>query len=85
MRCERCPASREECYAESYECDWYCLAGVQDDDREEFGDGELGCRLHPMTVKKRVRINEEAFLKDKEEQVEWFLKREKADMGGSEE
>ena len=76
MRCERCKASCEVNYAESYEVDWYCDAGVLDDERDENKDGELGCNLHWKTIQKRVEDNKKAWLKDKEEYVEWFLKKE---------
>ena len=73
MKCVNCKASYEQHYAESYDCDWSCLAGVQDDDREEFPDGSLGCRLHYKTVEKRVKQNEELWIKDKEDFVNWYL------------
>ena len=57
MKCEKCKANNEQCHAESYEVDWYCLAGIQDNDREEFSDGSLGCRLHYKTVAKRLKQN----------------------------
>ena len=76
MRCERCKASCEVHYSESYETDWYCKAGVSEDEMNENRIGEWGCNLHWKTIQKRVENNEKAWLKDKEEQVEWFLKRE---------
>lgn len=74
MKCEFCKASHEQHYVESYACDWSCLAGVSDEDREEFSDGLLGCRLHYKTVEKRMKVNEELWLKDKEDFVNWYLK-----------
>lgn len=74
MRCERCKASYEEHYAESYECDWYCKAGVPEDEMNENKYGEWGCNLHYKTIEKRLKINEAAWIKDKEAYVEWFLK-----------
>lgn len=59
MKCEHCKASCGKHYAESYDYDWYCLAGVQDEEREEFADGLIGCRLHYKTIEKRMKINEE--------------------------
>lgn len=76
MRCERCKASCEVHYAESYETDWYCEAGVPEDAMNENKDGEWGCDLHWKTIQKRVEDNEKAWLTDKEEYVEWLLKRE---------
>lgn len=80
MRCERCKASYEVHYAESYETDWYCRAGVQEDEMNENKNGEWGCDLHWKTIQKLVENNEKAWLKDKEEQVEWFLKRENGEV-----
>ena len=76
MRCERCKASCEVHYAESYEVDWYCHAGVSENEMNENKDGEWGCDLHWKTIQRRVKNNESAWLKDKEAQVEWFLKQE---------
>lgn len=75
MRCERCKASYEVHYAESYVTDWYCRAGVSEDQMNENTNGDWGCDLHWKTIQKLVENNEKAWLKDKEEQVEWFLKR----------
>lgn len=77
MRCERCKASCEVHYAESYETDWYCDAGVLEDEMNENSQGEWGCSLHWKTIQKRLEFNEEAWLRDKEQQVEWFLKQER--------
>lgn len=79
MRCYKCKASCEVHYPESYEVDWYCDAGVSEDEMNENKDGEWGCNLHWRTIQKRVEINEKAWLKDKEAQVEWFLKQESED------
>lgn len=76
MRCERCKASCEIHYAESYETDWYCEAGVSEDEMNENKDGEWGCNLNWKTIQKRIEENEKAWLKDKEEYVEWLLKKE---------
>ena len=75
MRCERYKASCEEHYAESNETDWYCEAGVSEDEMNENKDGEWGCKLHWKTIQKKIEENEKAWLKDKEEHVEWFLKK----------
>lgn len=72
MRCYRCKASCEEHYAESYEVDWYCNAGVSDNDRNEDGNGNLGCSLHYKTIEKAIKENEEAWLKDKEQLAEYY-------------
>ena len=77
MRCERCKASYEQHYAESYDTDWQCLAGFQDEERDENEAGELGCPLHWKTIQKRMKECEEAWLKDKEQWVEWYLKEKK--------
>ena len=79
MRCERCKASCEVHYAESYEVDWYCHAGVSENEMNENKNGEWGCDLHWKTIQRRVENNESAWLKDKEAQVEWFLKQESED------
>ena len=76
MMSERCKASCEVHYAESYEVDWYCDAGVPEDEMNENEDGKWGCNLHWKTIQKRLEANEKAWLKDKEEHVEWFLERE---------
>ena len=76
MRCERCKASCEVHYAESYAEDWYCEAGVPEDEMNENEHGEWGCNLHWKTIQKRVEDSEKARLKYQEEYVEWFLKRE---------
>ena len=77
MRCERCKASCEEHYAESNECDWYCNAGVPEDEMNEDKNGLWGCNLHYKTIEKRVNANEQAWLKDKEAFVDWWLHRVK--------
>lgn len=77
MRCERCKASCEEHYAESYEIDWYCDAGVSEDDRNEDSNGNLGCSLHYKTIEKAIKKNEEAWLKDKEQFVEYYQRGKK--------
>ena len=74
MRCERCKASYEVHYPESYEVDWYCNAGVPEDEMYEDKNGEWGCNLHWKTIQKLIDANEKAWLKDKEQFVEWFLK-----------
>ena len=74
MRCERCKASCEVHYAESYETDWYCNAGVPESEMNEDKNGEWGCNLHWKTIQKRVDANERAWLKDKEAFVDWWLK-----------
>lgn len=60
MRCIRCKASYEECHAESYEIDWYCKAGILENEREEDNNGNLGCKLHWKTIHKRIKINQKA-------------------------
>lgn len=74
MRCERCKASCEVHYAESYEVDWYCEAGFPEEERNEDKNGDLGCNLHYKTIQKRVDESEKAWIKDKEQYVDWFLK-----------
>jgi hypothetical protein len=54
MKCEHCKASTEEHYAESYEVDWYCACGVDDNDRTENAKGKLGCNLHYAEVNRKV-------------------------------
>ncbi len=73
MKCERCKASCETHYAESYEVDWCCNAGVPEDEMYENAKGNWGCKLHWKTIQKRVEANEEAWIKDKELFVDWFL------------
>ena len=73
MRCEHCKASCEECYAESYETDWYCKSGVPENEMNEDKNGEWGCNLHWKTIKKRLEDNEKAWLRDKEQFVDWYL------------
>lgn len=51
MRCENCIASVEEHHSESYEVDWYCKCGIEDNDRIEDKKGHLGCKLHYKIVK----------------------------------
>ena len=77
MRCYKCKASCETHYAESYEVDWYCLAGVTEDEMNEDKSGEWGCNLHYKTIEKRVEENDKAWLKDKEEFVKWFEEQER--------
>lgn len=77
MKCTNCKASHIQYYAESYECDWYCLAGVQDEERIEKADGQLGCNLHYKTIQKRIDDNEKAWLKEKEEYIKWIERKEK--------
>lgn len=52
MKCENCRASIETSYPESYEVDWYCECGIEDNGRIESTKGELGCNLHYKTVNK---------------------------------
>ena len=73
MRCNRCKASCETHYAESYEVDWYCKVRVLEDDMNEDKNGDWGCNLHWRTIEKKVEETEEAWFKDKEQYVEWFL------------
>lgn len=54
MKCKHCKASVEESRAESYEIDWYCACGIEDNDRTENSKGELGCNLHYRVVNKRT-------------------------------
>ena len=81
MRCENCKASNEVHYAESDAMDWYCNAGVPDNEMYEDKNGELGCRLHWKTIQKRVEENERAWLRDKEQFVEWYLKEQENENG----
>lgn len=74
MRCCKCKASIEVSYPESYECDWYCMIGVSENDMNEDKNSEWGCNLHYKTINKRVDQIEKAIEKDHEAQVEWFLK-----------
>ncbi len=73
MRCERCKASHEVYYAESSECDWYCDAGVLENDMNEDKNGQWGCNLHYKTINKILDKNQEAWIADKEAFVDWFL------------
>lgn len=74
MRCERCKASCEIHYAESYEEDWYCQVGVPEEEMNEDKNGDWGCNLHYKTIQKKVDEIEKAWLKDKEQFVDWFLR-----------
>lgn len=74
MRCEQCKASCEVHYAESYECDWYCMIGVPEDNMNENDCGQWGCNLHYKTINKKVQEIEEHIEKDREAFVEWFIK-----------
>ena len=47
----------------------------------EDKNGELGCRLHWKTIQKRVEENERAWLRDKEQFVEWYLKEQENENG----
>lgn len=73
MRCCKCNASIEEHFPESYECDWYCMIGVSENDMNEDKDGEWGCNLHYKTIAKKVEQIALAKEKDYEERVRWFL------------
>ncbi len=77
MKCENCPALYVRHYAESYETDEECLAGISEDDLFEDKDGNVGCRLHLKTILKRKKANDEAFEAECERYVEWFLEQEK--------
>ena len=44
MRCDTCPACHITEYAESYEQDFYCRIGIDDNARFEFKDLSLGCK-----------------------------------------
>ena len=59
MKCEKCKASIITEYAESYEQDWGCLCGVEDNERVEKKDGSLGCNLHHTFINKVVRQDNE--------------------------
>jgi hypothetical protein len=74
MRCYNCKASCTVHYSESYETDWYCNAGVSEDEMNEDRNGELGCNLKAKTIQQRIDFNERAWLKDKADFVNWMQK-----------
>ena len=76
MRCERCKASCEEHYAESYECEWYCAVGVVEDGMNENSNGDWGCNLHYKIIEKRLNEIELALEKEREAFVRWYLESE---------
>lgn len=55
MKCKRCKAAVVESYPESIEQSFYCLCGIEDDERIEKADGELGCTLHYTEVNRRCQ------------------------------
>lgn len=74
MRCERCKASCEDHYAESYDVDWYCMIGVPESAMYEDKNGEWGCNMHYKTINKKVKEIEKHIEREREAYVEWFLK-----------
>lgn len=73
MRCKNCPCSSETHYAESYEVDWVCEAGKEDESYEDKS-GDWGCNIHYKTARKIHSNVEDAWIKDKEQFVEWAQK-----------
>lgn len=65
MKCDRCPALRTEGYEYPEE---YCCIGI---DGSEY-ETDDGCTLHPMTIKKMVRQNDEAFEMQYQDICEWY-------------
>ena len=59
MKCNKCDACLVEITQESYQEDFYCLCGINDNDRTEKSDGNLGCRLHYTKVKEFIAKDNE--------------------------
>lgn len=58
MKCNKCAACVVETTPESYQEDFYCLCGINDD-RVEKSDGNLGCNLHYTKVKEVIARDNE--------------------------
>jgi hypothetical protein len=54
MKCDKCAACVVKTTPESYQEDFYCLCGVDDDDIFEKSDGNLGCNIHYTKVKEMI-------------------------------
>lgn len=70
MKCNRCPALRVEGYEYPEE---YCCIGIDDDNEHATDDG---CTLHPMTIKRMVKENDEAWARQYQDCGEWYMESE---------
>lgn len=80
LQMPKCDCCKYLCYPE-YESSYTACSifGEEIPEQYERKDGE-GCICNSRTLEKFKRLNEEAWMKDKEEFVKWFLSKEE---GGS--